>query len=78
MGINVQDIFLNQARKQSIPITIHVMNGFQIKNALIKSYDNFVVLIEAEGRQMMIYKHAISTITPSREINMFEREQNDA
>lgn len=77
MGANVQDIFLNQVRKQNVPITIHVMNGFQIKNAIVKSYDNFIVLIEAEGRQMMIYKHAISTITPSHEIVIFNREQND-
>jgi len=78
MGVNVQDVFINQARKQNIPVTIHVMNGFQIKNAMIKSFDNYVVIIESEGRQMMIFKHAISTITPNREITMFDKEQEDA
>ncbi len=75
---NIQDLFLNKARKAGIPVTIHVMNGYQIKNAVIKSYDNFVLIVEAEKQQMMIYKHAVSSITPQKplEINR-EREEKE-
>lgn len=70
---NLQDLFLNSARKQKTPVTIHVTNGYQIKNALILGYDNFVILLEAEGKQMVIYKHAISSITPYEKIDLSER-----
>ncbi len=66
---NLQDTFLNSARKSKIPVTIHVTNGYQIKNALITGYDNFVVTVETDGTQMMIYKSAISTVTPNARIN---------
>lgn len=66
--INLQDTFLNQVRKESLPVTIYLVNGFQIKG-LIKGFDNFTVVIEFEGRQQMVYKHAISTVMPIRPIN---------
>ncbi|MDO5110862.1 MAG: RNA chaperone Hfq [Clostridia bacterium] len=72
---NVQDTFLNKARKESVPVTIHVINGFQIKNAVVKSYDSFVVLIEVDKQQMMIYKHAISTITPAKTIVLRDEKE---
>ncbi len=62
-----QDIFLNQIRKDHILVTIHLVNGFQIRG-LIKGFDNYVIFIESEGKQMMLYKQAISTITPSRPV----------
>jgi host factor-I protein len=65
--IFLQDAFLNQLRKERIPVTIHLMNGFQLRG-LIKGFDNFIILLENEGKQMMIYKHAISTITPVRQV----------
>ncbi len=65
--IVLQDVFLNQLRKDYIPITIHLINGFQLRG-IIKGFDNFVVILESDGKQMMIYKHAISTVTPSRPI----------
>ena len=68
--INLQDTFLNQLRKERIPVNIHVTNGYQIKDALIVGYDSFVLLLEAEGKQMMLYKHAVSSITPSQKINI--------
>ena len=74
---NVQDAFLNKARKESVPVTIHVTNGFQIKNAVVKSYDSFVVLIEAEQQQMMIYKHAISTITPAKPLLLHDKKEEN-
>lgn len=61
--VSIQDTLLNQLRKQKTPIVMHLMNGFQIKNALIVGFDSFVVLLLAEGKQMMIYKHAISSVT---------------
>ena len=67
--INLQDNFLNQVRKEGIPVTIHLVNGFQIKG-MVRGFDNFVVMVDAMGRQQMIYKHAISTITPAQPVKM--------
>jgi len=65
---NLQDGFLNQARKEAIPVTIYLINGYQIKGQ-IKGFDNFTVVIDENGRQALIYKHAISTIMPSRPLS---------
>ena len=67
--INLQDTFLNQVRKENLPVTIYLVNGFQLKG-LIKGFDNFTVLIEFESKQQMVYKHAISTVMPLRPINL--------
>ncbi len=67
---SIQDVFLNTARKSGTPVSIHVTNGFMIKNAIIISFDNYAVLVEADGKQMMVYKHAISTITPTAELSL--------
>ncbi len=66
--INLQDVFLNQVRKDKIVVVIYLTNGFQLKG-LVKGFDNFIVILEAESKQQMIYKHAISTVIPSREIH---------
>lgn len=66
--INLQDSFLNQVRKENVPVTIFLVNGFQLKG-LVKGFDNFTVILENEGKQQMVYKHAISTISPFRAIN---------
>ena len=66
--INLQDAYLNQVRKDNIPVTIFLVNGFQLKG-MIKGFDNFTVIMESEGKQMMVYKHAISTISPMRPVN---------
>jgi host factor-I protein len=58
MQINIQDVFLNQLRKNNVFVTVFLLNGFQLKGH-IKSYDNFTVLLESEGKQQIIYKHAI-------------------
>lgn len=65
--IAFQETFLNQIRKDHIPVTIHLVNGFQIRG-LIKGFDNYVIIVESDGKQMMLYKQAVSTITPSRSI----------
>ncbi|MDR3085081.1 MAG: RNA chaperone Hfq [Christensenellaceae bacterium] len=63
----LQDIILNSTRKDRIPVTLHLMNGVPLKG-LIRGFDSFVVLLESDGKQQMIYKHAISTVTPSRPV----------
>ncbi len=66
--INLQDAFLNQVRKDSIPVTIFLVNGFQLKG-IIRGFDNFTVIMESDGKQMMVYKHAISTVSPMKPVN---------
>ena len=61
---NLQDQFLNQLRKAHVPVTVFLMNGFQIR-CTVTWFDSFVVTVCAEGKQEMIYKHAISTIIPA-------------
>jgi len=68
-AINLQDNFLNYLRKENIPVTIYLVNGFQLKG-LIRGFDNFTVVVEFEGKQQMVYKHAISTVMPQRPINL--------
>lgn len=65
----MQDVFLNELRKNNIFVTVFLMNGFQLKG-LIKSYDNYTVLLETEGKQQLIYKHAISTYVPAKAIEL--------
>lgn len=77
--MNLQDVFLNQARKERIPVTIYITNGFQFKG-IVKGFDNYTVILDTDGRQNLIYKHAISTITPLRPISLldaFEKEEKD-
>jgi host factor-I protein len=72
-SINIQDNFLNQLRKESIPVTVYLTNGFQIRG-LIRAFDNFTIVIDSEGRQQMVYKHAISTFTPQRSVSLVQEQ----
>ncbi|MCL2422093.1 MAG: RNA chaperone Hfq [Defluviitaleaceae bacterium] len=65
MGKSYQDMILNQVRKENMSVTVYLTNGFQIRGT-VQGFDNYVVLLESEGKQQMIYKHAISTIVPLR------------
>ena len=65
---NLQDRFLNQARKDKTPVTVFLMNGFQLRGTIL-SFAQFAVLILSEGRQNLIYKHAISTIQPAEAVS---------
>lgn len=69
--MNIQDLYLNQLRKNDIFVTVFLLNGFQLKG-LVKSYDNFTVLFESDGKQQLIYKHAISTFAPSKPVKLTE------
>ena len=66
---HLQDRFLNQARKDRTMLTLFLMNGFQLRGTIV-SFDQFAVLVLSEGRQNLIYKHAISTIQPADTVRM--------
>ena len=72
--INFQDSFLSAARREKAQVTLFLMNGFQLKG-VVRGFDNFAVLVDSEGRQQMIYKHAISTISPLRPLHLDGGEQ---
>ncbi|GAE89955.1 RNA-binding protein Hfq [Acetivibrio straminisolvens JCM 21531] len=74
-NINLQDVFLNQVRKEHIPVTIYLTNGFQLKGT-VKGFDNFTVVLDSEGRQQLIYKHAISTISPMKIVSLIFNDNN--
>ena len=62
-AINLQDAVLSEVRRDKIPVTLFLMNGFQLRG-IITGYDSFVVVLLSDGKQQMIYKHAISTLAP--------------
>lgn len=68
-GVNLQDNFLNKARRGNITITVYLVNGYQIKGN-VKGFDNYTIVLKSDDKQQMIYKHAISTIIPSQEIEL--------
>lgn len=72
-GIDLQDVFLNNVRKEAVPVTVHLVNGFQIRGT-VKGFDSFVVIMDVMGKQQLVYKHAISTITPGRPVKMMKDE----
>ena len=66
-GANLQDLFLNQIRKEKISVSIYLTNGFQHKG-LVKGFDNYAIMLENEGKQFLVYKHAVATITPTKAV----------
>ena len=70
----LQDIFLAGARRDRIPLTVFLVNGFQLRGT-ITGFDSFTVVLDSDSRQSLIYKHAISTITPSRPVDMAGQEE---
>lgn len=68
---NLQDLFLNQARRERMLVTMFLMNGFQLRG-IIRGFDAFVVIVDSDGKQQMIYKHAISTVVPARSLAFSE------
>lgn len=64
-AINLQDAVLKEVRREKVPVTLFLMNGFQLRG-VITGFDSFVVVLVSEGKQQMIYKHAISTLAPIR------------
>lgn len=74
--INLQDVFLNQVRKEKMTVTVFLTNGFQLKG-VVKGFDNFIVMLESDGKQQMIYKHAISTIIPAKPVYYNVNDKNE-
>ena len=66
---NLQDLILNEVRREHMPVTLFLMNGFQLKG-IVTGFDNFTVILSSEGRQQMIYKHAISTLVPLQPVHI--------
>ena len=64
-AMNLQDAILKECRRERVPVTLFLMNGFQLRG-IITGYDSFVVVLLSDGKQQMIYKHAISTLAPVR------------
>jgi len=67
---------LNQVRKEHLPVTIYLTNGFQLKGT-VKGFDNFTVILDTDGRQQLVYKHAISTISPMKLVNFIFNDNKE-
>lgn len=72
--VNLQDVFLNTIRKERVDVTVFLTNGYQIKG-VIRGYDNYVILIESDGKQQVVFKHAVSTISPFRPVQINLNQQ---
>lgn len=70
-SVNIQDHYLNQLRKTCGSVTVFLTNGFQLRG-IIKAFDNYTVLLETEGKEQLIYKHAISTFAPLKNVSLDE------
>ena len=64
---NIQDVFLNSARRERLPVSIHLIDGRQF-DALIKNFDRFAVIVDVDGADHLIFKHAIATIASQRSV----------
>ena len=73
---NLQDAFLNQVRKQHVPVTIFLVNGVKLQG-VITWFDNYSMLLKRDGHIQLIYKHAVSTIMPSTPLNMQDIEGDE-
>lgn len=74
--INLQDVFLNQVRKEKQAITVFLLSGFQIRG-YVTGFDNYTVVLDCDGKQELIYKHAISTIIPTHPVNFIAAEKQE-
>lgn len=72
---NLQDIFLLRAKRDKLPVTMFLMNGFQMRG-VITGFDAFTVVLTTDGRQNLIYKHAISTVSPLKTVDLSEWEED--
>ena len=73
---NLQDLFLLSARRERVSVTVFLVNGFQMRG-VVTGFDSFVVVLESDGKQQMLYKHAISTIVPLRPISLHEEAERE-
>ena len=73
---NIQDLILNTARKEKSELTIYLTNGVPLKGR-VTSFDNFTIVLDQNGKQSLIYKHAISTIIPAKPISLNPEEKKE-
>jgi host factor-I protein len=73
---NVQDVFLNHIRKNKSPVTVFLVNGVKLQG-IVTWFDNFSILLRRDGHTQLVYKHAISTIMPSVQIQLFDPEKDE-
>ena len=73
---NLQDVFLNQVRKQHVAVTIFLVNGVKLQG-IITWFDNFCLLLRRDGQSQLVYKHAISTIMPASSVTMHDGEESE-
>ncbi len=73
---NLQDLFLLSARRARMPVTVFLVNGFQMRG-IVTGFDSFVVILESDGKQQMLYKHAISTIVPVSPVDLRAADEQE-
>ena len=71
---NLQEIFLNQLRKDKLSVTVFLINGVKLQG-IITWFDNFCILLRRDGQSQLVYKHAISTIMPSQNVSLYDGEE---
>ena len=71
-GVSVQDSYLNALRREQVPVSIYLVNGIKLQGR-IESFDQFVILLRNSVSQM-VYKHAVSTVVPARDVQFSVRE----
>ncbi|MEM7122636.1 MAG: RNA chaperone Hfq [Pseudomonadota bacterium] len=71
---NLQDTFLNNVRKNKLPVTIFLVNGVKLQG-VITWFDNFCMLLRRDGHSQLVYKHAVSTVMPSAPVRLFDQEE---
>ena len=74
--INLQDTFLNKLRKEKITITLYLNNGFKLTGTVL-GFDNYVIFIETDKGQQLVYKHAITSILPFKQVRLFFDEPEE-
>lgn len=73
---NIQDYILNTARKEKVELTVYLLNGVPLKGRVV-SFDNFTIILENDGKQQLVYKHAVSTIIPAKTIKFQVEETKE-
>jgi host factor-I protein len=73
---NLQDVFLNNIRKNKTPVTVFLVNGVKLQG-IVTWFDNFSLLLRRDSHSQLVYKHAISTVMPAAPIQLFEGEKED-
>ena len=71
---NLQDVFLNNVRKNKTSVTVFLVNGVKLQG-IITWFDNFCILLRRDGHSQLVYKHAISTVMPSAPVQLYDEEE---